>query len=291
MGVWRKLQKKMQWAQEKRAQYVIGKLNNDDNRVAAFKEVQLQQRKAIAAIQKQAREEENMLKAMLQRAEGDFLYRPEGVGVDFDKIEKHVQVRASKLLKTSDCLATPELEVPVPRSRPSSAVPESPNTTHKKIRIHMRPSSAPPGGPALSEPSHMPPRPATAISRSTRPGTANSRSRLKGMPEDGIPDDISEISGDEDAETLRMAHLEKLRIEQGKNLYHIVREEQELEKERLRMLAAVQPNKVGHLNRYCQNVEINVTLHHDLILLLLFPLVAHLLKHANARLLRFLIQS
>ena len=111
------------------------------------------------------------------------------------------------------------------------------------------------------------------------------------MPEDGIPDDISEISGDEDAETLRMAHLEKLRIEQGKNLYHIVREEQELEKERLRMLAAVQPNKVGHLNRYCQNVEINVTLHHDLILLLLFPLVAHLLKHANARLLRFLIQS
>jgi hypothetical protein len=103
----------------------------------------------------------------------------------------------------------------------------------------------------------MPPRPATAISESFRPGTASSKGRpgtaqsrlSRGIPEDGIPDDISEISGEDDVASLRMAQMEKLRIEQGKNLYHIVREEQELEKERLRMLSAVQPNKVAHLNR------------------------------------------
>ena len=102
----------------------------------------------------------------------------------------------------------------------------------------------------------MPPRPATAISGSFRPGTASSKGRpgtaqsrlSRGIPEDGIPDDISEISGEDDVASLRMARMEKLRIEQGKNLYHIVREEQELEKERLRMLSAVQPNKVAHLN-------------------------------------------
>jgi hypothetical protein len=58
-----------------------------------------------------------------------------------------------------------------------------------------------------------------------------------------------EVSEEDDVEILRMTRIEKLRIEQGKNLYHIVREEQELEKERLRMLSAVQPSKVAHLNR------------------------------------------
>ena len=99
----------------------------------------------------------------------------------------------------------------------------------------------------------MPQRPATAFSRSSRPGTAKGRpgkaSRLRGMPEDEIPDDISEISDEEDTDSLRMARLEKLGIEQGKNLYHIVREEHELEKERLRMLSAVQPKKQAQLNR------------------------------------------
>lgn len=58
-----------------------------------------------------------------------------------------------------------------------------------------------------------------------------------------------EVSEEDDVEILRMTRIEKLRIEQGRNLYHIVREEQELEKERLRMLSAVQPSKVAHLNR------------------------------------------
>jgi hypothetical protein len=59
----------------------------------------------------QAREEENMLKSLIFRAESDFDFRPDGVGIDFDKIERHVKARSSKLLKTSDSVATPELEV------------------------------------------------------------------------------------------------------------------------------------------------------------------------------------
>ena len=97
------------------------------------------------------------------------------------------------------------------------------------------------------------------------------------------------------AHSLRMARLEKLRIEQGKNLYHIVREEQELEKEasaydtharartrtrlqrmrarthckidennlgmwqRLRMLAAIQPGKMAHLNRLFEQERMDAT--------------------------------
>jgi hypothetical protein len=90
-----------------------------------------------------------------------------------------------------------------------------------------------------------------------------------------------------------MARLEKLRIEQGKNLYHIVREEQELEKEassafpifdsqtetctacgrmlnngmtngfcawqRLKMLTAVQPGRVAHLNRLFEQERLDAT--------------------------------
>jgi hypothetical protein len=59
----------------------------------------------------QAREDEAMLKAMLIRAERDFDYRPEGAGIDFDKIKRHVSARASKLVKTSESFITPELEV------------------------------------------------------------------------------------------------------------------------------------------------------------------------------------
>ena len=51
----------------------------------------------------------------------DFQYRPEGAGIDFDKIERHVSVRSSKLLKPHDSVFTPEFEPPVPRTRPSSA--------------------------------------------------------------------------------------------------------------------------------------------------------------------------
>ena len=69
------------------------------------------------------------------------------------------------------------------------------------------------------------------------------------MPEDGIPDDLSDIGIDDDPDSLRMASLETLRVELGKHLYQIVVEEQELEKERLRMLVAVHPNKKAHLNR------------------------------------------
>jgi pSer/pThr/pTyr-binding forkhead associated (FHA) protein len=46
------MQKKMQWAQQQRAEHVMNKLNNDDSRIQAYKEVQQQQRMAIAAIQK-----------------------------------------------------------------------------------------------------------------------------------------------------------------------------------------------------------------------------------------------
>ena len=148
-------------------------------------------------------------------------------------------------------------QVPIPRSRPSSAAQEVPDVKADFNRNQLRPSSAPPSGPANGGTLNMPPRPATAISGSFRPGTASSKGRpgtaqsrlSRGIPEDGIPDDISEISGEDDVASLRMARMEKLRIEQGKNLYHIVREEQELEKERLRMLSAVQPKKVAHLNR------------------------------------------
>ncbi len=93
--------------------------------------------------------------------------------------------------------------------------------------------------------------------------------------------------------SLRMARLETLRIEQGKNLYHIVREEQELEKEassalhtifsqretrtacehmpnhgvtngfrarqRLKMLSAVQPGRVAHLNRLFEQERLDAT--------------------------------
>ena len=52
-----------------------------------------------------------MLKSLIFRAESDFDFRPDGVGIDFDKIERHVKARSSKLLKTSDSVATPELEV------------------------------------------------------------------------------------------------------------------------------------------------------------------------------------
>ena len=247
--------KRMESAREQRADHVMNKLNMDANRLAAFKEMQLQQRIAIAAIQKQARDEDAVLKAILVRAECDFEYRPEGLGIDFDKIERHVNSRSTRLLRTSDSVFTPELEVPLPRTRPSSAAQEKPASS-SSMKRHLRPSSAPPGGPAHSSQPHMTQRPATAATRSTRTGASNSgsrpgtaSSRLKGMPEDGIPDDISDISEEDDAESLRMARLEKLRIEQGTNLYHIVQEEQVLEKERLRMLSAVHPNKVGHLNR------------------------------------------
>ena len=47
----------------------------------------------------------------MARAECDFEFRPEGVGIDFDKIERHVQARSSKLLKTSESISTPELAV------------------------------------------------------------------------------------------------------------------------------------------------------------------------------------
>lgn len=150
-------------------------------------------------------------------------------------------------------------QVPVPRTRSEiEAQPESSNTSPVKGKTHLRPSSAPPGKASLDEmcvPS-VPPRPASALSRTTRPSTATSRSsrpstagrsRLQELPEDGIPDDISD---EDDVGSQRFKRIERLRIEQGKNLYHIVREEQELEKERLRMLSAVQPKKVGHLNRY-----------------------------------------
>ena len=43
----------MHWAKEQRAQHLQSKLEIDDSRAAAFKEVQEQQRRAIAAIQKQ----------------------------------------------------------------------------------------------------------------------------------------------------------------------------------------------------------------------------------------------
>lgn len=48
-----KQQKKMQWAQVQRADHVMKKLDQDSDRMAAFKEVQRQQRLAIFAIQKQ----------------------------------------------------------------------------------------------------------------------------------------------------------------------------------------------------------------------------------------------
>jgi hypothetical protein len=59
----------------------------------------------------QAREEENMLKSLIFRVESDFGFRLEGVAMDFDKIERHVKARSSRLLKTSDSICTPELEV------------------------------------------------------------------------------------------------------------------------------------------------------------------------------------
>ena len=60
-----------------------------------------------------------------------------------------------------------------------------------------------------------------------------------------------------------MARLEKLRIEQGKNLYHIVREEQELEKEasaydihaRAHTRTRLQPL---HARTHCKTDENNV---------------------------------
>lgn len=44
--------KKLQWARESAAERLVNKLNTDDSRIAAFKEVQEQQRRAIAAIQR-----------------------------------------------------------------------------------------------------------------------------------------------------------------------------------------------------------------------------------------------
>ena len=55
-----------------------------------------------------------MLKSLIFRVESDFGFRPEGVAMDFDKIERHVQARSSRLLKTSDSICTPELEVQDP---------------------------------------------------------------------------------------------------------------------------------------------------------------------------------
>ncbi len=52
-----------------------------------------------------------MLKSLIFRVESDFGFRPEGVAMDFDKIERHVQARSSRLLKTTDSICTPELEV------------------------------------------------------------------------------------------------------------------------------------------------------------------------------------
>jgi hypothetical protein len=46
------MQKEMQWAKQQRAEQVLNRLNNVDSRIQAFKEVQQQQRMAIAAIQK-----------------------------------------------------------------------------------------------------------------------------------------------------------------------------------------------------------------------------------------------
>lgn len=162
-------------------------------------------------------------------------------------------------MKCDMCSSVALEQVPIPHTRPSSAAQEVPDARTDLKRNQLRPSSAPPRGPANGGTLNMPPRPATAISRSFRPGTASSKGRpgtagslrLKGsVPEDGIPDDMEEeVSEEDDVEILRMTRIEKLRIEQGKNLYHIVREEQELEKERLRMLSAVQPSKVAHLNR------------------------------------------
>ena len=48
-------QKKMQWAQAQRSDFVMRKIHQDSDRLAAFKEVQQQQRLAIATIQKQVR--------------------------------------------------------------------------------------------------------------------------------------------------------------------------------------------------------------------------------------------
>ena len=45
----------MQWAQLQREDHVMNKLNQASDRLAAFKEVQQQQRLAIAAVQKQVR--------------------------------------------------------------------------------------------------------------------------------------------------------------------------------------------------------------------------------------------
>ena len=252
--------KMMMQAQSKNEEHMRNKLKQDEMRLAALKEIQEQERKAIAAIQKQARDEEARLKAMMSKAESDFEFNPGAglakIGIDMNKIQQHVKVRTTKLLSKSEAITTPTVDVPVPRSRPPSAI--SPQNRKQTMSGRSRPTSAPPSGPVGHDQSHVEPRPATAIARSGRPGTAHSKrsrpgtassSRLRDMPEDGIPDDLSDIGIDDDPDSLRMASLETLRVELGKNLYQIVVEEQESEKERLRMLAAVHPNKKAHLNR------------------------------------------
>ncbi len=52
-----------------------------------------------------------MLKAMTHNVECDLEFQPEGVGIDFDKIESHVQARSTKLLKAANCITTPAFEV------------------------------------------------------------------------------------------------------------------------------------------------------------------------------------
>ena len=52
-----------------------------------------------------------MLKAMTNNVECDLEFQPEGVGIDFDKIESHVQARSTKLLKAANCITTPSFEV------------------------------------------------------------------------------------------------------------------------------------------------------------------------------------
>jgi hypothetical protein len=48
---------------------------------------------------------------MTHNVECDLEFQPEGVGIDFDKIESHVQARSTKLLKAANCITTPAFEV------------------------------------------------------------------------------------------------------------------------------------------------------------------------------------
>jgi len=48
---------------------------------------------------------------MTNNVECDLEFQPEGVGIDFDKIESHVQARSTKLLKAANCITTPAFEV------------------------------------------------------------------------------------------------------------------------------------------------------------------------------------